>query len=84
MITQLRTSLKILLVALGVSILIAIFSSIQKPTKYTIRVPRGSNYSSYYTNNYTLNGGCITFKNYCGCKDENTITVCGNYTIITK
>ena len=76
---------KVVIVALGVSILIAVVaSSIQKPTKYAIRVPHGSNYSNYNTNSYISNGNCITFKNECGCKDEKTVTVCGNYTIITR
>jgi len=80
MINHLRTMSKVVIVALGVSILIAVVASSQKPTKYKISIP----HYVYYTNSYTSNGNCITFKNECGCKDEKTITICGNYTIITR
>jgi hypothetical protein len=71
-------------IVVGVLIVVIASNSNQKPTKYTIRIPNGSHGSEYYTNNYILNGNCITFKDECGCKDEKTITVCGNYTIITR
>ena len=74
----------VIIAVMVVGVLIVFIASKQKPTKYTIRIPNGSHGSSYNTNNYILNGNCITFKNECGCKDEKTITVCGNYTIITK
>lgn len=81
MIIQLRTMLGVVLAAILVGVLIVFIASKQKPTKYIISIPHGSN---YYTNSYILNGNCITFKNECGCKDEKTVTVCGNYTIIKK
>jgi hypothetical protein len=84
MISHLKTMFIVIIAALGVGILVAILASNQKPTKYTIRIPNGSHGSEYNTNNYILNGNCITFKNECGCKDEKTVTVCGNYTIITR
>jgi hypothetical protein len=84
MISHLKIIFGVIIAPIVVGVLIVVFASNQKPTKYTIRIPNGSHGSEYNTNNYILNGNCITFKNECGCKDEKTVTVCGNYTIITR
>ena len=81
MISHLRAMFGILIIALVVSVFIIAITSNQNSTKYRISIPHGQD---YYTNSYISNGNCITFKNECGCKDEKTVTVCGNYTIITK
>jgi hypothetical protein len=84
MISHLRTMFAVIIAAMVMGVLIVVFFSNTKPTKYIIKVPNGSHGSHYNTNNYILNGNCITFKNECECEDEKTITVCGNYTIIKK
>jgi hypothetical protein len=84
MISHLRIMFGVIIAAMVMGVLIVFIASKQKPTKYTIKIPNGSHGSSYQTNNYTSNGNCITFKNECGCKTDDIITVCGNYTIITN
>jgi hypothetical protein len=82
MIDKLRLSVVTIIAVMVTSGLIAfLFTPNNKQTKYTIQIPHGRDYQ---TNNYILNGSCITFKNECGCKNNKTITVCGNYTIITR
>jgi hypothetical protein len=49
----------------------------EKEYKYYIRIPHSIDYQ---TNSFTMNGNCVTFKDI----HNNPITVCGNYTIITR
>jgi len=81
MINHLKTMFGVIVVAIITGSFVAFIVSKQAPTKYRISIPHGPD---YYTNTYISNGSCITFKNECGCKDEKTVTVCGNYTIITR
>jgi hypothetical protein len=82
MIDKLRLSVVTIIAVMVTSGLIAfLVTPNNKQTKYIIQIPHGSD---YYTNSYILNGNCIIFKNECGCKDKKTVTVCGNYTIITR
>jgi len=49
---------------------------------HTNRYRIQSNGENYFTNDYKKSGDCIVFKSECGCSsDENTITVCGAYSI---
>lgn len=66
------------------SLLVVFISPKQKQYKYYIKTSQGTSYASYNTNDYTVEDNCITFIDECGCKDKKTITICGNYTIITK
>ncbi len=83
-----RSTLKIFATLLACSFLLAIgFSSlegVQKSYKYTIRTEN----SLYRTNSYEkLDGGCLEFRNQCGCggKSKGTkVRVCGNYSVETN
>jgi len=81
MISKIRLAFGLILAITVMSTLVIFVISDSKQYKYRISIPHGSD---YYTNSYISNGSCITFKNECGCKDKKTITVCGNYTIITR
>lgn len=81
MIDKLRLAVGIIITIMVMSGLVAFLITPNKQTKYTIQIPHGRDYQ---TNNYTSNGSCITFKNECGCKKDDIVTVCGNYTIITN
>jgi hypothetical protein len=77
MINKLRLIFGIL-VAVIVAASLALFVSTEyKEHKYSISIPSGREYT---TNEYTSKDGCITFKNQWG----NKVTLCGNYSIVSK
>ena len=80
MIDKIRLAFGIVLAITFVSVLGFFLFEDTKQYKYWIKVSQGSGYASYQTNSFTTNGNCIVFKH----KEKNTITLCGNYTIITK
>ena len=77
MISKIRLASGLVLVVVLASILAVFIVKDSKQYKYHITVPDGI---YHRTNNYTSNGGCITFKN----EYDNTVTLCGNYSIIEK
>ena len=57
---------------------------VEKSYKYTIRTENGL----YRTNSFEkIDGGCIEFRNQCGCGGEKKgtkVRICGNYSIETS
>jgi uncharacterized protein YxeA len=61
---------------------VILMTSCGKTHRYTI----SNGEQNYGADSYTKNGDCIVFSYTCGCSDDetksNTITMCGNYTVI--
>lgn len=64
-----------------VAVLALTTSCTSKDYKYMIETP--DNY--FYTDNYTVKDGCISFEEDCTCTEsgKQASTVCGSYTITT-
>lgn len=77
MISKIRLTLGLVLMVIVMTSLVVFIGIDSKQYKYYIGVP---NRRDYKTNNYTSKDGCITFKN----QYDNTVTLCGNYSIIER
>jgi hypothetical protein len=66
------------LIILTASVLL--MTSCEQPKRYHIN----DGDVAYTTDSYTMNGDCITFQSDCGCFNSKpeTITMCGNYTVV--
>lgn len=77
MINKLRLTFGLVIAIIVMTSLVLFVSTEYKEHKYYISIPSGK---EYRTNEYTSKDGCITFKNQWG----NKVTLCGNYSIVSK